>query len=290
MSTQFRTRLRMYPALVNCTTIDWFSDWSAEGLNLVATTSLTEEDLKLENVPAVVAVMQAIHKSVAERSVEYKEQLRRYNYVTPTSYLELLNVFKFLLHEKRTEVGGLRSKLQYGLDTLASAGEDIARLQVDLRDKEPRLVETQKEVELTMLQIAIDKKDAAVTKEIVERQEVDAAGKAAECKEIRDDAQSELDRALPMLDKAVECLRELNKTHIDEVRNFKKPPAGVILTMEAACIMLRQKLKLKIVMKADASGMKSKPDYWDTALCVTAVRRSSSACLRVALMCRVRNR
>ena len=29
--------------------------------------------------------------------------------------------------------------------------------------------------------------------------------------------------------------------------------------------MLRQKLKLKVVMKADASGMKTKPDYWDTA-------------------------
>jgi dynein heavy chain len=44
-----------------------------------------------------------------------------------------------------------------------------------------------------------------------------------------------LDKALPMLDAAVKCLSELNKAHIDEVRNFKKPPAGVVLTMEAAC-------------------------------------------------------
>ena len=205
----------------------------------MATTSLTEEDLKLDSIPAVVHVMQAIHRSVGDRSLEYKNALSRYNYVTPTSYLELLNVFKFLLSEKRSEVGGLRSKLQYGLDTLASAGQDIARLQVDLQEKQPRLVETQKEVELTMTQIAIDKKDAAVTKEIVEKQEADAATKAAECKEIRDDAQGELDKALPMLDKAVECLRELNKSHIDEVRNFKKPPSGVILTMEAACQLIQ---------------------------------------------------
>lgn len=71
-----------------------------------------------------------------------------------------------------------------------------------------------------------------------------------------------MDRALPMLDKAVESLKELNKSHIDEVRNFKKPPSGVVLTMEAACIMLRAKLKLKVTMKADATGMKTKPDYW----------------------------
>ena len=29
-------------------------------------------------------------------------------------------------------------------------------------------------------------------------------------------------------------------------------------------IMLKAKLKLKVVMKADASGMKTLPDYWDT--------------------------
>jgi len=265
MASAFRTRLRMYPALVNCTTIDWFSDWSSEGLNLVATTALTEEELQLPNIPAVVHVMQQMHRSVGEKSIEYREQLRRYNYVTPTSYLELLNVFKFLLSEKRAEVGGLRSKLQFGLDTLASASEDIARLQVDLREKEPRLVETQKEVEVTMAAIAVDKADAAVTKEQVEQQEADAAAKAAECGAIRDDAQSELDKALPMLDAAVKCLSELNKAHIDEVRNFKKPPAGVVLTMEAACILLRPKLKFKIIMKADASGMKTIPDYWQTA-------------------------
>jgi dynein heavy chain len=33
------------------------------------------------------------------------KELRRYNYVTPTSYLELLSLFKQLLKEKRVEIG-----------------------------------------------------------------------------------------------------------------------------------------------------------------------------------------
>lgn len=33
----FRTRLRMFPSLVNCCTIDWFSEWPAEALKSVAT-------------------------------------------------------------------------------------------------------------------------------------------------------------------------------------------------------------------------------------------------------------
>jgi len=31
----FRRRLRLFPALVNCCTIDWFSRWSAEALTSV---------------------------------------------------------------------------------------------------------------------------------------------------------------------------------------------------------------------------------------------------------------
>lgn len=263
MGDIFRTRLRMFPSLVNCCTIDWFSDWPVSALRSVAQHSLQEEDLQLDNVSVVVETFGMIHDTVTKNSVSYREELSRYNYVTPTSYLELLNVFKFVLHEKRADVGGLRDKLQYGLDRLAQASEQVSQLQVDLREKQPRLEVTQKEVEMTMQQIAVDKKDAAATREVVAKQEAEARAKADECKVIKDEAQGELDKALPMLDKAVECLKELNKTHLDEVRNFKKPPAGVVLTMEAACLMLKQKLKLKISMKTE--GMKKVPDYWDTA-------------------------
>ena len=32
----FRNRIRMYPAFVNCTTIDWFSEWPQDALLEVA--------------------------------------------------------------------------------------------------------------------------------------------------------------------------------------------------------------------------------------------------------------
>ncbi len=36
MGEVFRARLRQFPALVNCCTIDWFSQWPMEGLVVVA--------------------------------------------------------------------------------------------------------------------------------------------------------------------------------------------------------------------------------------------------------------
>jgi hypothetical protein len=37
-----RTRLRMFPSLVNCTTIDWFHPWPRDALQNVALRSLSE--------------------------------------------------------------------------------------------------------------------------------------------------------------------------------------------------------------------------------------------------------
>lgn len=38
----FRARLRQFPSLVNCCTIDWFNEWPAEALKSVATMFLNE--------------------------------------------------------------------------------------------------------------------------------------------------------------------------------------------------------------------------------------------------------
>lgn len=38
----FRARLRQFPSLVNCCTIDWFNEWPAEALESVATKFLNE--------------------------------------------------------------------------------------------------------------------------------------------------------------------------------------------------------------------------------------------------------
>lgn len=44
-----RLLIRNYPALVNCTTIDWFMDWPKEALEKVGNHFLTESDAFEEN-------------------------------------------------------------------------------------------------------------------------------------------------------------------------------------------------------------------------------------------------
>jgi predicted nucleic acid-binding Zn-ribbon protein len=108
----------------------------------------------------------------------------RYNYVTPTSYLELLSTFLKLLAEKRTEVTTAKKRLESGLDKLTSTANQVEDMQKELQELQPVLAATAKEVEDMMVVIAHDKEEAAQTKRTVEQQEREANEQAAVAKSI----------------------------------------------------------------------------------------------------------
>ena len=90
----FRSRCRQFPSLINCCTIDWYMEWPAEALNSVSKRFLSTVDLGSDEVRASVASMCVdIHVSVTEISERFYQELRRRFYVTPKSYLDLINLY-----------------------------------------------------------------------------------------------------------------------------------------------------------------------------------------------------
>lgn len=78
-----------------------FQPWPEDALLAVATRFLSDVDLTTEERSACIEMCQTFHVSTEELSVEFYERLQRHTYVTPTSYLELINTFKHLLASKR---------------------------------------------------------------------------------------------------------------------------------------------------------------------------------------------
>lgn len=69
------------------------------------------------------------------------------------------------------------------------------------------------------------KKDSVVaneTKAVVQKEEEEATVKAKTTQAIADDAQKDLDEALPMLDAALASLKSLNKNDVVEVNCMHK--------------------------------------------------------------------
>jgi dynein heavy chain, axonemal len=205
-----------------------------------------------------------MHQSVEKLSLQFAAEQRRMNYVTPTSYLELLGTFKRLLDEKRGEIEATRIRLETGLQKLLSTADQVADMQRELHELQPVLHKTAAEVETMMQQIDVDNAAVADTKAVVEAQEAIANEKAASAKAIADDAQADLEKALPALDEAVSSLKSLSKNDIVEVKSLSNPPAGVKMVMDATCIMFDMKGK-KVADPNGAPGAPKLTDYWDDA-------------------------
>jgi len=106
ISDVFRSRIRRFPSLVTCTTLDWFSEWPEEALLGVGRGQILASEVDLgTDLDACVEMFKCIHQSVEVKSGEFLEQLSRRNYVTPTSFLELLAMYKSILVQKRIDVG-----------------------------------------------------------------------------------------------------------------------------------------------------------------------------------------
>lgn len=258
----FRNRIRMFPSLVNCCTIDWFHEWPSEALYSVAKQQLTAGNLNLPRLEGSLRMFQLIHQSVERAAQDYLKQSKRNVYVTPTSYLELLSSFAGVLTMKRKQVGTQQQRYQIGLSKIADAEQQVSGLKTMLIEKKPVLVKTQQEVADMMEVIKKDKAEAEIVSSRVAKEEAEAQIKAQETQAIAEDAQRDLDEALPALDVAVQCLKKLKADHIREVKALTDPPAGVRLACEGVCIMFN----LKPVKKNDPNTPGKKiDDYWETS-------------------------
>lgn len=109
VGSTLRIRSRKFPAITNCTSINWFHEWPEEALKSVAKRFLA--DIDLLSAPLQVSIgefMAYVHKSVNDMSIIYLNNDRRYNYTTPKSFLEQISLYKRLLTVKNKELQGKR--------------------------------------------------------------------------------------------------------------------------------------------------------------------------------------
>ncbi|XP_009068409.1 PREDICTED: dynein heavy chain 3, axonemal [Acanthisitta chloris] len=258
----FRNRLRMFPSLINCCTIDWFQTWPTDALEMVANKFLEDVELEDDIRKEVVSVCKYFQESVRELSISYYTTLQRHNYVTPTSYVELILTFKTLLNKKRQEVDMMRNRYLMGLQKLEFASSQVAVMQKELTALQPELIQTSAETEKMMVQVKKETVEVDAKKEIVSADEKEANEAAAVAQAIKDECEADLAEAMPALAAAQAALDTLNPSDISLVKSMQNPPGPVKLVMESICIMRATKPE----RKPDPSGSgKMIEDYWGPA-------------------------
>jgi dynein heavy chain len=259
----FRARLRMFSSIVNCCTIDWFQSWPDDALQAVAKQFLGELNLKDDVNEAVVQICRHFHQSSIALSEKFLASLNRHNYVTPTSYLELLQAYKTLLSAKLDEIQSVKRRYVGGLDKLQFAAKQVMQMQQDLSELQPQLKKTSEETSDMLVKIEKESVEVEATRSVVAADEAIASEKAEQATAIKTDCEKDLATALPLLNAALSALDTLKKSDIDLVKSMKNPPDGVKLVMEAVCVM--KDIKPEKVPDPSGSG-RMIFDYWKSSL------------------------
>ncbi|XP_075991785.1 dynein heavy chain at 36C [Anticarsia gemmatalis] len=256
--TSLRTRIRKFPSLVNCCTIDWFQEWPPDALLAVATRFLKDIELTDLERDTAIKLCQVFHTDTQELTRQFLLRLKRYNYVTPTAYLELINMFKALLSKKRLELTTGEQRYLTGLDQLAVAASSVAALQIALEVLQPKLAAGAAAVAETTAKVEKEKEGVALVEAEVLMDQAAAAEQANEAQGIKDECDADLAEAMPILNSALAALDTLTPQDITFIKTMKSPPRGIKLVMEAICILKEAKPD-KI---PNPSGVGTIEDYW----------------------------
>ncbi|KAI9224867.1 dynein heavy chain and region D6 of dynein motor-domain-containing protein [Blastocladiella britannica] len=234
----FRNRLRMFPALVNCSTIDWFSDWPEDALLEVASKYLNSFPLDPSiNKLNIASVFTTAHLSVSACSRQMRNEIKRYSYVTPINYLELVTNFCELYKAKKKSIGDLASKLSNGLRKLDDTRENVEKISVELEVARKQVAQFQKQCEDYLVIIVQQKREADEQAKQVSARSEKLQVEEEEVKAVADAARADLDQALPALEAATKALESLNKKDLNEIRSYGKPPPLVEKVMEAVMVL-----------------------------------------------------
>ena len=240
---QFRVRCRQFPSIVNCCTLDWYSAWPRDALFSVAQRFFDDnEHLGIRDVKEQLCnICVEVHSSVTKKSRDFELELRRKNYTTPTSYLELIKLYLDMLTIQQKKVPEQINKYVTGLKRLKETNEMVSEMQKDQAELKVVLKKSSEENAKMQIELQAKQGDAKIKEEACAKDELECSVTMKEVSEIKDECQKDLDEAIPALNSAIRALNNLNKSDIVEIKSYPKPPGGVEMVMSAVCLLFKEK-------------------------------------------------
>lgn len=252
-----KDRASTSPALFNRCVVNWFGDWSDEALYQVGKQFTAKLDIDREytppdrfpytfnNVPehpthrdainnAFVYVHQTLHK-IYERMRKRNQQV---TYITPRHYLDFINQYVKLFHEKCSELQEEQRHLTVGLNRINETVEQVEEMQASLKVKGTELEAKNREAQSKMENIIQNREEARQrTKESEELQQALRAQETIIAQK-RTAVMEDLSKVEPAVKEAQQAVQSIKKQNLIEVRSMTNPPAPVKLAMESICLLL----------------------------------------------------
>ncbi|VDN12624.1 unnamed protein product [Dibothriocephalus latus] len=246
VGSTLRVRARRFPALVNCTSIDWFHEWPVEALLSVS----------YRFISGVELLNPALYESVSNE--------RRYNYTTPKSFLEQIKLYESMLRKQHGSLEGKMQRLENGLEKLESTSQQVDDLKAKLAAQEVDLAEKNEEANKLLAIVGAETEKVSGEKANANAEEEKVAKIKIEVSRKQRDCEQDLAKAEPALLAAQEALNTLNKGNLTEMKSFGSPPPAVVRVVAAVICLLAPggKVPKDRSWKAAKAGVMSKIDQF----------------------------
>ncbi|XP_066093696.1 dynein axonemal heavy chain 17 isoform X2 [Saccopteryx bilineata] len=233
-----RVRARKFPAVVNCTAIDWFHEWPEDALVSVSARFLEEtEGIQPEVKTSISLFMAYVHTTVNEMSKVYLAIERRYNYTTPKTFLEQIKLYQNLLAKKRMELVAKIERLENGLMKLQSTASQVDDLKAKLAIQEAELKQKNENTDKLIHVVGVETEKVSKEKAIADEEEIKVEVINKNVTEKQKACETDLAKAEPALLAAQEALDTLNKNNLTELKSFGSPPDAVVNVTAAVMIL-----------------------------------------------------
>uniref|UniRef100_A0A3Q2SZQ2 Dynein axonemal heavy chain 9 n=1 Tax=Fundulus heteroclitus TaxID=8078 RepID=A0A3Q2SZQ2_FUNHE len=237
VGSKLRVRSRKFPAVVNCTAIDWFHEWPQEALESVSLKFLQDVE-NVEVKESVSRFMAYVHTSVNQTSKKYLANERRYNYTTPKSFLEQIKLYRSLLGQRSKELTAKMERLENGLQKLSSTSAQVDDLKAKLAAQEVELKQKNEDADkLIQVRVGIETEKVTKEKAVADEEERKVAAIAVVVGGKQRDCEEDLAKAEPALQAAQDALNTLNKNNLTELKSFGSPVAAVTNVTAAVMVL-----------------------------------------------------
>ncbi|XP_049633509.1 dynein axonemal heavy chain 14 [Suncus etruscus] len=241
---KFRYCCKKYSSIISSCTIDWYERWNEQALLLIANSFLSEyvdfenrEDLREKLAPTCVQ----IYTSTKEMSIKYFKRTGRNYFITPSTYLQFMETFAYILKQQKQELQTKRNNFYMGLSKIIEAANLVINMQNEVLRLGPKLEQKGKEREMLRQKLDKDSETVERVQMLVKQNEEMLAEEIKIVEEYSQEITHELKRVMPALEKSLEALNALDKADIAELRVYTRPPFLVLTVMNAVCILLQKK-------------------------------------------------
>ncbi|XP_005875475.1 PREDICTED: dynein heavy chain 9, axonemal [Myotis brandtii] len=239
VGNKLRVRSRKFPAIVNCTAIDWFHEWPQQALESVSLRFLQNtESIEPTVKQSISKFMAFVHTSVNQMSQSYLSNEQRYNYTTPKSFLEFIRLYQSLLRRNGKELKSKTERLENGLLKLHSTSAQVDDLKAKLATQEVELKQKNEDADKLIQEVGVETDKVSREKAMADEEERKVALIMLEVQQKQKDCEEDLAKAEPALTAAQAALNTLNKTNLTELKSFGSPPPAVSNVSAAVMVLM----------------------------------------------------